>query len=55
MDAQLNVYATLVRDDGEADVRQSLAWIKADSFIVRKDRIRAFVLDVATGKLDEGH
>ncbi|MFE5333741.1 beta-class carbonic anhydrase [Embleya sp. NPDC056575] len=39
--------------DVEADVRQSIGRIKADPFIVRKDRVRGFVFDVATGKLNE--
>ncbi|MFD4555582.1 beta-class carbonic anhydrase [Streptomyces sp. NPDC058469] len=39
--------------DPDADVRQSIARIKADPFIVHKDRIRGFVFDVATGKLNE--
>ncbi|MYS20694.1 carbonic anhydrase [Streptomyces sp. DvalAA-14] len=39
--------------DLEADVRQSIARITADPFIVHKDRIRGFVFDVASGKLNE--
>ena len=39
--------------DLEADVRQSIARIKADPFVVHKDRVRGFVFDVATGKLSE--
>ncbi|WP_329550823.1 beta-class carbonic anhydrase [Streptomyces sp. NBC_00696] len=39
--------------DLDADVRQSIARIKADPFIVHKDHIRGFVFDVATGKLNE--
>ncbi|MDQ1041299.1 carbonic anhydrase [Streptomyces sp. V3I8] len=39
--------------DLETDVRQSVARIKADPFVVHKDAIRGFVLDVATGKLEE--
>jgi carbonic anhydrase len=39
--------------DVDADVRQSIARIKADPFIVHKDHIRGFVFDVATGKLSE--
>ncbi|MET9089367.1 carbonic anhydrase [Streptomyces sp. NPDC004237] len=39
--------------DLEADVRQSIARIKADPFVVHKDRVRGFVFDVATGKLAE--
>ncbi|WP_406364562.1 beta-class carbonic anhydrase [Streptomyces sp. NBC_00645] len=41
--------------DLATDVRQSIARIKADPFIVHKDRIRGFVFDVATGRLDEIH
>jgi carbonic anhydrase len=39
-------------DLGE-DVRQSIARIKASPFIPRKDKIRGFVYDVRTGRLDE--
>jgi carbonic anhydrase len=39
--------------DPEADVRQSIARIQASPFIPRKDSVRGFVFDVATGKLDE--
>jgi len=35
------------------DVRQSIARIKANPFVPRKDSIRGFVFDVATGKLNE--
>jgi carbonic anhydrase len=35
------------------DVRQSIARINASPFIPRKDAIRGFVFDVATGKLNE--
>ncbi|HEY6016506.1 MAG TPA: carbonic anhydrase [Gaiellaceae bacterium] len=40
-------------DDLEADVRQSIARIKASPFIPKKDKVRGFVYDVATGKLTE--
>lgn len=40
-------------DDLAADVRQSVARIKASPFVPAKDHIRGFVFDVATGKLDE--
>jgi carbonic anhydrase len=40
-------------DDLEADVRQSIARIKASPFIPRKDSVRGFVYDVKTGRLDE--
>jgi carbonic anhydrase len=39
--------------DPEEDVRQSIARIKANPFVPRKDAIRGFVFDVATGKLNE--
>ncbi|MEU5180657.1 carbonic anhydrase [Streptomyces longwoodensis] len=41
--------------DLEDDVRQSVARIKADPFIVHKDRVRGFVFDVTTGRLTEVH
>jgi len=37
----------------EEDVRQSIARIKASPFIPRKDRIRGFIYDVKTGRLNE--
>ena len=40
-------------DDLDADVRQSIARIKASPFVSHKDSIRGFVFDVATGKLSE--
>ena len=39
--------------DLDEDVRQSIARIKASPFIPRKDSVRGFVFDVATGKLRE--
>jgi carbonic anhydrase len=39
--------------DLEEDVRQSIARIKASPFIPRKDNVRGFVYDVASGRLDE--
>lgn len=39
--------------DLPADVRQSIARIKASPFVPHKDSIRGFVFNVATGKLDE--
>ncbi|MEU2617879.1 carbonic anhydrase [Streptomyces sp. NPDC007157] len=39
--------------DLDTDVRQSIARIKADPFVVHKDRVRGFVFDVATGRLAE--
>ncbi|MFE2531250.1 beta-class carbonic anhydrase [Streptomyces sp. NPDC059371] len=41
--------------DLATDVRQSISRIKADPFIVHKDRIRGFIFDVTTGRLDEVH
>ena len=40
-------------DDLEEDVRQSIARIKASPFIPKKDMVRGFVYDVATGRLHE--
>ena len=37
--------------DAEADVRQTIARIKASPFIPHKDKIRGFVYEVETGKL----
>jgi carbonic anhydrase len=39
--------------DLDADVRQSIARIKASPFVPYKDSVRGFVFDVATGKLNE--
>lgn len=39
--------------DLEADVRQSIARIKASPFLPRKDIVRGFVYDVETGRLNE--
>lgn len=39
--------------DLDADVRQSLARIEQSPFIPRKESVRGFVLDVATGRLNE--
>ncbi len=39
--------------DLDTDVRQSIARIKASPFVPKKDAIRGFVFDVATGKLNE--
>ena len=39
--------------DLDADVRQSVARIKASPFIPHTDQVRGFVFDVATGKLNE--
>jgi len=37
----------------DADVRQSIARIKASPFIPHTDAVRGFVFDVATGRLNE--
>ena len=39
--------------DLDEDVRQSVNRIKASPFIPKKDSVRGFVFDVATGKLNE--
>jgi carbonic anhydrase len=39
--------------DLETDVRQSIARIKASPFVPKKNAIRGFVFDVATGRLNE--
>ncbi len=39
--------------DLEADVRQSIARIKASPFVPHKSNVRGFVYDVKTGKLNE--
>ena len=39
--------------DLEADVRQSIARVKASPFIPRKDGVRGFVYEVETGRLRE--
>jgi carbonic anhydrase len=39
--------------DLAADVRQSLARIAASPFLPRKDKVRGFIYDVKTGRLDE--
>ena len=40
-------------NDLDEDVRQSVNRIKASPFIPKKDNVRGFVFDVATGKLNE--
>src|SRR3981189_3348085 len=39
--------------DVEEDVRQSLARVRNSPFIPKKDSVRGFVFDVATGRLNE--
>jgi carbonic anhydrase len=39
--------------DLAADVRQSIARINASPFVPKKDSVRGFVFDVASGRLDE--
>jgi carbonic anhydrase len=40
-------------DDLDADVRQSIARIKASPFIPHKESVRGFVYDVTSGRLQE--
>ena len=40
-------------EDLDEDVRQSIARIKASPFIPRKDAVRGFVYEVASGRLRE--
>jgi carbonic anhydrase len=40
-------------EDVDADVRQSVARIKASPFVPRKDAVRGFVYEVETGRLRE--
>jgi carbonic anhydrase len=46
-------WATEAFGDLEADVRQSIARIKASPFVPHTDAVRGFVFDVATGRLVE--
>lgn len=39
--------------DAAADVRQSIARIRANPFIPHTDRVRGFIYDVDTGRLEE--
>ncbi len=39
--------------DLEEDVRQSVARLQASPFLIHKESVRGFVLDVSTGKLSE--
>lgn len=39
--------------DVEADVRHSIARIKASPFVPHRDEVRGFVYDVTSGRLDE--
>lgn len=39
--------------DLEGNVRQSMARIRVNPFILHKDRVRGFIYDCATGRLDE--
>jgi carbonic anhydrase len=39
--------------DLETDVRQSIARIRSSPFIPKKDAIRGFIFDIATGRLNE--
>lgn len=40
-------------NDLETDVKQSIARIKSNPFVPKKDNIRGFIFDVATGVLNE--
>ncbi|MBD5633700.1 MAG: carbonic anhydrase [Candidatus Eremiobacteraeota bacterium] len=46
-------YAFNAFSDLETDVRAGIARIKGDAHIVHRDRVRGFIFDVATGKLNE--
>ena len=46
-------YAFEAFNDLASDVREGMARIKADPHIVHRDRVRGFIFDVATGKLNE--
>jgi carbonic anhydrase len=46
-------WSTEAFTDLEEDVRQSMARIAASPFIPRKDSVRGFVFDLATGQLNE--
>ena len=46
-------WATEAFTDLDEDVRQSIARIRNSPFIPKKDSLRGFVFDVATGKLNE--
>jgi carbonic anhydrase len=39
--------------DPDADVVQSIAWLKASPFVPHMDNVRGFVFDVMTGLLGE--
>jgi len=46
-------YALNAFDDLAADVRAGIARIKADPHLLHHDRVRGFIFDVATGRLNE--
>ena len=46
-------YALQAFDDLETDVRAGLARIKADPHLLHRERVRGFIFDVSTGKLNE--
>jgi carbonic anhydrase len=48
-------YALHAFDDLEGDVRAGIARIESDPHLLHRDRVRGFVFDVATGKLNEVH
>jgi carbonic anhydrase len=47
------LFALQAFPDVEEDVREGLRRIQANPFIPHKDKVRGFVFDVATGKLNE--
>src|SRR5258706_576445 len=53
MDARLDTHKILGLEEGEADVKQSIARIQASPFIPNKSSVRGFVYDVKTGRLNE--
>ncbi|MFJ8487037.1 hypothetical protein ACIRBZ_01405 [Streptomyces sp. NPDC094038] len=50
---RISFHGAAIFTDLGTDVRQPIARIEADPFIVRGDRVRGFVFDVATGRLCE--
>ncbi len=46
-------YALNAFDDLATDVRAGIARIKADPHLLHRDRVRGFIFDVATGRLNE--
>lgn len=46
-------WATTAFSDLEEDVKQSIARINSNPFVPKKDSVRGFIFDVATGELTE--